>query len=237
MLVLATVSRVTMAGWLAGQAAEEPSGNLWRLGQVGDFFYVRRQIRARLTLLIQHVHPTDLPMEDTPPHDSWKNWFRQHGPRLLLYARQTTRSLADAEDVVQEAFVRFWRHQRGLGGEPLGLVFASIRRAACDLARRNERRLRREESAGREELPAGGEVVSFFEPLDEGDERRVAIEGALRDLPDEQREVLTLKIWGEQTFEQIGAQLGISPHTAASRYRYALEALRKRLTPENCPLP
>ena len=176
-------------------------------------------------------------MEDTPPHDSWKNWFRQHGPRLLLYARQTTRSLADAEDVLQEAFVRFWRHQRRLGGDPLGLVFASIRRAACDLARRNERRQRREESAEHGELPAGDDAVSLFEPLDEDDERREAIEKALRDLPGEQREVLTLKIWGERTFEQIGVQLGISPHTAASRYRYALEALRKQLTPENCPLP
>jgi RNA polymerase sigma-70 factor (ECF subfamily) len=178
-----------------------------------------------------------LTMEDTPHHESWKDWFRQHGPRLLLYARQTTRSLADAEDVLQEAFVRFWRNQRGLGGDPLGLVFASIRRAACDLARKNERRTRREDSAG---LDAHGEAqpaISFFEAAEGDDERRRAIEQALGQLPAEQREVLMLKIWGGRTFEQIGAQLDVSPHTAASRYRYALEALRKRLTPADCTLP
>ena len=44
-----------------------------------------------------------------------------------------------------------------------------------------------------------------------------------------------MKIWGERTFEQIGAQLAISPHTAASRYRYALGALRKSLTAVTAP--
>lgn len=31
-------------------------------------------------------------------HESWKQWFQQHGPRLLLCARQWTRTVADAED-------------------------------------------------------------------------------------------------------------------------------------------
>ena len=46
-----------------------------------------------------------------------------------------------------------------------------------------------------------------------------------------QREVLALKIWGDLTFAQIAAQLDIPPDTAASRYRYALTALRKELIP------
>ena len=165
-------------------------------------------------------------MEDTPNHESWKKWFSQNGPKLLLCARQWTRSLADAEDVVQDAFVRFWRRQRGLGGSPLALVLTSIRRAAGDLARRELRRTAREEKGIDGSSSADGE---FFEPLAEGDDRRIAIEAALGQLPAEQREVLVLKIWGELTFEEIAAQLTISPHTAASRHRYALAALRKNL--------
>jgi RNA polymerase sigma-70 factor (ECF subfamily) len=166
-------------------------------------------------------------MEVTPGHDDWKHWFHEHGPKLLLCARQWTRSLADAEDVVQEAFVRFWRHQRGLGGEPTALLLTSVRRAACDLGRRETRRALREEHA------EGGleQNESLLAPLPDGDDRRVAIETALQLLPLEQREVLVLKIWGALTFEQIAAQLGISVNTAASRYRYALVALRKVLTP------
>ena len=71
-----------------------------------------------------------------------------------------------------------------------------------------------------------------FEPLPGEDaDRRREIEVALQRLPTVQREVLVLKIWNELTFEQIGATLEIPPNTAASRYRYALAALRKELKP------
>ncbi|MEJ6570021.1 MAG: sigma factor-like helix-turn-helix DNA-binding protein, partial [Akkermansiaceae bacterium] len=43
------------------------------------------------------------------------------------------------------------------------------------------------------------------------------------------REVLTLKIWGGLTFAEIGKVLSLSNNTAASRYRYALEQLQKKL--------
>ncbi len=167
-------------------------------------------------------------MEARRDPTSWKDWFDAYGPKLLLCARQWTRSLADAEDVVQEAFVRYWRHQRGLPGDPQALLITSVRRAALDLARRETRRELREEKAdGGLESREG-----IFEPLPgDGDERRVEIEEAIRRLPVEQREVLALKIWQELTFEQIGETLDISPNTAASRYRYALAALRKELKP------
>ena len=169
-------------------------------------------------------------MEAPTEHDSWKTWFQLYGPKLLLCARQWTRSVADAEDVVQEAFVRFWRHQRGLPGEPMALLVTSLRRAAFDLARRDGRRSAREERA----QMGGDEPVSWFQAPIERDERRIAIEEAMQRIPPEQREVLVLKIWGELTFEQIAAELGLSPNTAASRYRYALAALRQELIAADC---
>ena len=45
-------------------------------------------------------------------------------------------------------------------------------------------------------------------------------------LPPEQKEVLTLKIWGELTFDEIGRTLDLSLNTVASRYRYALRKLK-----------
>ena len=188
-----------------------------------------RQTRRVMTLFRQ-TPPNSDRMEDADNDDSWKTWFQLHGPKLLLCARQWTHSLADAEDVVQEAFVRFWRHQRGLPGNPMALLVTSVRRAALDLGRSESRRAVREDRAdgGREDR----EPV-FTTPL-EGAERREVVEAALRRLPDEQREVLVLKIWGELTFEEIAAQLDLPPNTAASRYRYALVALRRELTAADC---
>lgn len=129
-------------------------------------------------------HPTTDFMEADDAQDTWKHWFEAYGPKLLLCARQWTRSLADAEDVVQEAFVRYWRHQRQLPGDPQALLVTSIRRAAIDHARREARRTVREEKAdgGREEREA------FFSPqLGEAAERRREIDTALQRLPGEQR--------------------------------------------------
>lgn len=168
-------------------------------------------------------------MEAASEHPGWQVWLERFGPRLLLCARQWTRSRADAEDVVQEAFVRYWKHQRELPGDPFPLMVTSIRRAALDLARRNDRRLSRDG-----QVAAADGLIGAFASTLEGEERRAAIEEAIRRLPPEQREVLVLRIWGELTFEQIAATLGLSSNTAASRYRYALIALRHELASADC---
>ena len=67
-------------------------------------------------------------------------------------------------------------------------------------------------------------VQPQFEQLDDSQRQLVA---ALDHLPRDQREVLVMKIWNELTFAEIGQALEISQNTAASRYRYALAALKK----------
>lgn len=152
----------------------------------------------------------------------WKAWFEAHGARLLLYARQQTRCEADAEDVLQEAFVRVWKSQ----DEPsLPHLFASIRRAAIDLGRSLDRR------SSREARVAADVPTTFFETAVEDGERAAAIQEALHRLPAPQQEVLVLKIWGGLTFDEIATTLEASPNTVASRYRYALSALRGHLNP------
>ena len=77
------------------------------------------------------------------------------------------------------------------------------------------------------------EAPTLFNPLfpSDDDSFLLAVETALQDLPQEQRAVLHLKLWENLTFAQIGEALEISPHTAASRYRYGLDKLRDLLRP------
>ena len=57
-------------------------------------------------------------------------------------------------------------------------------------------------------------------------EFRLALAGALGELPADQRAVVHLKLWEGLTFDQIAEALELSPNTAASRYRYGLDKLR-----------
>ena len=62
---------------------------------------------------------------------------------------------------------------------------------------------------------------------DASTEEQMLAESALRTLPPEQREVVYLKVYEGLTFQEIGERCGVSLNTAASRYRYAIEALRR----------
>jgi RNA polymerase sigma-70 factor, ECF subfamily len=157
--------------------------------------------------------------------DQWTDWLDQHGAALVLLARQWVSSRADAEDVVQEAFIRFWRSRHRVA-EPVAYLYSAVKHCALDWQRGQKRQSRREEVAARSE----GEPL-FDAPLEQ-DERRATFDAALRNLPESQREVLVMKIWGGLSFPQIAEALRISANTAASRYRYALAKLREQLAEE-----
>ena len=60
-------------------------------------------------------------------------------------------------------------------------------------------------------------------------ERRRQLQLALDDLPEEQREVLLLRLEQELTLEEIGDITGVGRETVKSRLRYAMDKLRARL--------
>jgi RNA polymerase sigma-70 factor (ECF subfamily) len=158
---------------------------------------------------------------ETDGESGWDEWLARHAPRLLLFARQQARCEADAFDLVQEAIVEALR--RATNGSPPapGLAFATIRRRAIDLARSENRRANRE-AVVQQDAPR-----DWFDPAAEDRERARLLQEAMRNLPETQRDVITLKIWGELTFAEIAEALDIPANTAASRYRYGLEELRK----------
>ncbi|WP_144898848.1 RNA polymerase sigma factor [Luteimonas cucumeris] len=60
-------------------------------------------------------------------------------------------------------------------------------------------------------------------------EQRRRLQLALDELPEEQREVLTLRLEQELTLEEIGSITGVGRETVKSRLRYAMDKLRTRL--------
>ena len=163
-------------------------------------------------------------MDNVAADEQWKTVFSQLAPGLVLFARQWVRTAADAEDIVQDAFVKFWRHNHRVDNR--ALLYATVRSTALDLIRRDTRRARRE-------IEASADVKQSVEPeFYSDDESQRSLVLAMGRLPGEQREVLVMKIWNDLTFAEIAEALGISQNTAASRYRYALSALKKDLLPQ-----
>ncbi|MGH7739529.1 MAG: RNA polymerase sigma factor [bacterium] len=127
----------------------------------------------------------------------------------------------EAEDVVQETLAFLWEKRQMLSIENPG---AYVARAVWlnSIKRRTRRRI----ALSLEQVPepAAEEVFQDSEVIDP-----VRLEKALEALPPKQQAVIRMKYYMGLTFREIGDNLKISLHTAASRCRYALEALGKSL--------
>jgi len=142
--------------------------------------------------------------------------------RLGLYARQWCE---EAEDVVQEAFVKL-AAQTTTPLDPAAWLFRAVRNGAINagIARRRRRQ---------HEAKAAAQMASWFEsgPPSSNDAAvdRASVQTALSVLPLEQREVIVARLWGGLTFEQIAALTGTSASSAHRLYHAGLTALRERL--------
>ncbi|HEY2584642.1 MAG TPA: sigma-70 family RNA polymerase sigma factor [Tepidisphaeraceae bacterium] len=143
-------------------------------------------------------------------------------PLLRVAAAMLGGGAGEAEDVVHDVFVALARRREKLRRvEDLdAYVFASLRHAiAARLERRRTERRHLERIAAMRDEAVGPPEMAVDDRLAD----------ALATLPPEQREVILLKVDAALTFAQIAEVLRISPNTAASRYRYAIEKLRRCL--------
>jgi len=146
----------------------------------------------------------------------------RHGPALVLYARQIC---TEPEDVVQEAFLEFMEQPTCPESVPAWL-FRVVRNRALDRVRSSKRRENRHrEVAGDEQWL----TVNIDSRLD-----AATVAESLKELDANFREIITARIWGELSFEQIGELVGTSSSTAHRRYVEGLELLREKLG-ATCP--
>ena len=145
--------------------------------------------------------------------------YDQHGPALVAYACSFVVDVGAAEDVVQQVFLKLLHRPVSVPDVPGAYLSRAVRNAALNVRR-----------DGLREAPLPSNDPCFVHRA--GDkEAALALQAALRDLPDEQREVVTMRIWSGMTLDEIAVATSAPLNTVASRYRYALEKLRDRLKP------
>jgi RNA polymerase sigma-70 factor (ECF subfamily) len=158
------------------------------------------------------------------PANSNASWcerlYEANARQLLLYGRALGLSHSEAEDVLQETFMALLRREAP-PEQPHHYCLRSYRNRALNYRRSVWRRVLRELESARWFERSASETA-----LERAAMRRLA------ELPVEQREAIVLKVWHQYTFEEIGGLLGISPNTAAGRYRYGLQKLRATLEGE-----
>jgi RNA polymerase sigma-70 factor, ECF subfamily len=151
----------------------------------------------------------------------------RHGVHAYFLGRVADPELA--RDLVQETFLRVWRRLSEL--EPLpedrqrAWIFTAARHLAIDSYRAGATR-RATEDALRQAAATREATVPGPELQTEAADRLAELEAAIRELPEEQRVILSMATAGGLTSRQIGQALG----EPAGTVRYRLSQARKQLT-------
>jgi RNA polymerase sigma-70 factor (ECF subfamily) len=155
--------------------------------------------------------------------------FAEHERVVHAAAYRVLGNAAQAQDVVQDVFLRIWRRPRTFDagrGEISAYLRLMARSRALDLWREGQ-------AAGRASDRVKLVVADAETPVDgrpgletERDEARAAVRDALRRLPLPQREALVLAYWGGLTADEIAQRSQVPLGTAKSRIRLGLAKLR-----------
>ncbi len=147
---------------------------------------------------------------------------------MLTLAVGLLHDAAAAEDVVQDVFVAFAQSRRTLQmwGSLSGYLATSVVNRARDYRRRQRRQAWRDAEPHSSAEPLGPEQTVILT------EQAKLLAQAVAELPEEQREVVLLRLKAGMKFRDIAKFQQISINTALSRYRYGLERLRSMLDGE-----
>ena len=159
---------------------------------------------------------------------AFRKTYETHKERLLTLAVALTGDRHSGEDVLHGVFSSLWQDGRRLrDGAGIGSYLAvCVRNRAIDLLRKGKRRAQSAvqlETGVRQQRPEDP-VESVVK--DETAERLLA---SVAQLPDPLREVLSLRIWADMSFDEIAGLQAVSKSTAHGRYQEALQTLRGRI--------
>jgi RNA polymerase sigma factor (sigma-70 family) len=152
-----------------------------------------------------------------PERERIRRLYEEHGRGLVAYASCFLHGFSASEDVLHQVFERLLRGHIRIEDPPAPYLYRAVRNASLNYVRNRSRE--------------SGLDDAWLEGPSGMTEAAVELQSALRNLPDEQREVIVLRVWGQMSFDEVAETLGIPAKTAASRYRYGLEKLRAQFNP------
>ena len=161
--------------------------------------------------------------------------MKRDAPKLRSFVRKRVLDAADAEDVLQDVFYELIQAYRLFkpAEEMTAWLYRVARNRITDLFRRRTA-VSLSEPVGDED--GAGAFEDLLPSPDAGPDaifaRNVmlrAMDDALNDLPENQREVFVAHEFLGKSFAELSEETGVSVNTLLSRKRYAVLQLRKRL--------
>lgn len=157
----------------------------------------------------------------------YEKLFRDSYARLCIYAARITHQEDEAEEIVQQVFVRLWENRRKIDWtyDLSAYLFRSVRNAAFNYIRNECVRFCFYDFLFREQIDLGGENrTEDHEFLLQHLEELISL------MPKQMHDIFLLNRFYGKTVQEIAEQLKISVRTVENQIYRAMKYLRERLT-------
>lgn len=160
--------------------------------------------------------------------DALAEAYRRHAGAVYALARRVLTDNAQAEEVVQEVFLRLWNNPEKFDPERGSLrsyLLAQTHGRSVDLLRSETSRKRREETDARRTAEAGYDIEREVWDLTVAGQ----VQDAVGLLPADERRAIELAYFGGYTYREVASILDTPEGTIKSRIRSGLKRMRSSL--------
>jgi len=152
----------------------------------------------------------------------------QYKERLYWHIRRMVISHDDADDVLQNTFIKIYKNLHNFNGE--SQIYTWLYRIATNESLTFIKKRKRTTQIGSEELQESLVANLTSDPYFNGDEAQLTLQKAIDTLPAKQKQVFVMKYFDELQYNEISEILDTSEGALKASYHHAVKKITEYVT-------
>jgi len=149
---------------------------------------------------------------------------KEYGQRLYWHVRTMVGSHEDADDLIQEIYIKIWNALPSFRGE--AQLYTWLYRIATNETLNYLRRKKIQSLLSLDAMEGAADHLVSQDPFFDGDAAEAKLCSAILKLPPRQRAVFTMRYYEDMSYEQISQILGTSVSSLKASYHFAQEKIK-----------
>ena len=155
--------------------------------------------------------------------EGFEDIYKEYSKPMFLYALSFLISEEEAEDVIQEVFINFWKddtYQKIQNEVTKTYLFRSVKNNCLNRLKKRD--------VFRDRLDLFREEIAEEEMMTWNDELIQEVETEIAEMPEQTREIIQSVLFREMKYQEVADQLGISINTVKTLLKNGMRHLRER---------
>ena len=154
----------------------------------------------------------------------FEQMYRLYSPRLFRCVLKLVKSASQAEEILQEVFLKIWEYRSSI--DPNKSFRSFLFKIAENKVYDFFRKVSRDKNMESQLVASGSANYTGIESWDQDDETEVILQKAIEGLPPQRQQVLRLCKLERKSYQEVSAMLGISVSTISDHIVKGTKSIR-----------